>query len=354
MTAPELLRAIGDIGDIHIAGMYDYIEKRNKRKRPKTLVLVAAIALLAIGMTVGASGIVHWEDASWFDGFFSEQTTGVYSDAISEHQHALLDTGLVKIGQAVEQDGYTVTLDSALCDGHRLLAKLLVDAPEGTVLEEGRYDIDLEYKALLPDGSKLPFRAMTGSCGQLADPDPTDGRLYFLLDVLMQPTSEADMRMLMGAKWEIRISQILFAYSREEAYWEDPLATGEWSFTIVFDEASLLTREMEVLDRPVRMGAERMLGEHSFPMVIRVTSLKIRALSATLSYDRPLTGFWHGIDMPGDLYIILRDGTVILAHWSMGFDKGDHWQETFTFPVPVAWEDVTAVILPNGERIGIG
>jgi len=195
--------------------------------------------------------------------------------------------------------------------------------------------------------------AMTGSCGQLSDPDPTDGRLEFLLDVRMQPDPEADEAMLMGASWQICISEILYAYSLDEEYWFDPLATGEWAFLIPFDEYSLLTREVEVLEGPFRMAAKRYIDERSFPVNIRVTSLKIRALSATLTYDKPLTGFWHGIEIEGDIYIVLKDGTKILADWDMGHNKGKYWQESFSLPVPVAWDDMACVILPNGDQIDI-
>ena len=353
MTGMEILKAIGDMEDAYISEMRSYIEDRNGRRKPKLFLLAGLIAVLVLAVSVGASGVVHWEDASWFDSFFSATASDVPADAITDHQQELLDAGLVKLGQAVEQDGYTFTLESALCDGHRLLAKFVLDAPEGVVLEKGRYDVILDYRALYPDGTMIPFGAMFGSCSQLEDPDPTDGRLQFLLDVRLQPPSDADSAMLMGASWEIAISEIQYVYDREAEYWVDPLATGEWYFLIPFDESSLLTGEVEVLDRPVRLRAERCLNEWSFPVNIRVTSLRVRALSATLTYDKPLSGFWHGIDIEGDIYIVMKDGTKILAHWDMGHSKGKYWQESFTFPVPVAWEDVDFVLLPNGEQIHI-
>jgi len=353
VTEMELLREIGDIEDTYIAEMYRYVAASSKRRSPKAFLLAALIAVLMLAVTVGASGIVRWEEDEWFDGFFASPSPDIHSEIITQHQQELLDAGLVKLGQAVEQDGYTVTLDSALCDGHRLLAKLILDAPDGVVLEEGRYDVILEYRPLYADGTKMPLGVMSGSCGQLEDPDPTDGRLQFLLDVRLQPSPDADAAMLMGASWEICISEILYVYSREEAYWDYPLATGDWSFIIPFDENSLLTQEVEVLDRPVRLSALRYLDERTFPVNIRITSLKIRALSATLTYDKPLTGFWHGIEIQGDIYIVMKDGTKILADWDMGHNKGYYWQESFSFPIPIAWEDVTYVLLPNGEQIDI-
>ena len=354
MMEMELLRAIGDLEDAYIDEMNMYVAVRSKQKRPRPFLLVAIIAVLMFAVTVGASGIVRWEDDSWFASFFASPSVALRADAISEHQLGLLDAGLVKLGQKVEQDGYTITLESALCDGHRLLAKLILEAPEGIVLEEGRYDIILDYRPLYPDGTRVSFGAMSGSFTQLEDPDTTDGMLQFLLDIRLQPDPDADISMLMGASWEITISEIQHAYSHEEEYWVDPLATGEWSFIIHFDEHSLLTQETEVLDHPVRMNAVRWLNEWSFPVDIRVTSLRIRALSATLTYDKPLFGFWHGIDIEGDIYVVMKDGTVILADWDMGHNKGGYWVESFSFPVPVVSCDVDHVLLPDGERIDIG
>ena len=91
-----------------------------------------------------------------------------------------------------------------------------------------------------------------------------------------------------------------------EEYWLDPLATGDWSFRINFDETSLLTEEIEVLERPMKLTAEACWNEYTFPINIRVTSLRLRALIATLCYDKPLTGFWHGIDI-GDIYIVMKN-----------------------------------------------
>ena len=353
MTEMELLRAIGDVEDIYLSEIHSYVARKTKRVSPKLFLLAAIIAVLMLAVTVGASGILRWEDDAWFDDFFSAASPDTHTDVITQHQQDLLDVGLVKIGQAVIQDGYTVTLDSALCDGHRLLAKLTIDAPEGVVLEKGRYDVILEYWPLYADGTRMPLGAMSGSCGQLEDHDPTDGRLQFLLDVRLQPSPDADTAMLMGASWKISISEILYVYSREDEYWDDPLATGDWSFLIPFDEYSLLTREVQVLEEPVRMNARRCLNERTFPVNIRITSLRIRALSATLTYDKPLTGFWHGIEIKGDIYIVMKDGTKIMADWDMGHNKGKYWQESFSFPIPIAWEDVDYILLPNGEQIDI-
>lgn len=353
MTEMELLKGIGSIEESFVEELNAYIENSPKVMPLRVVLLAAVIAALLFALTAGAAGIISWENGSWFESFFALPVQEVDPDAVTDHQMELLDAGLVEVGQTQTQNGYSITLASALCDGHRLLAKIKVEAPEGVVLEKGRYDIILDYKALFPDGTEIPFKAVRGSCAQLADSDPTDGVLQFLLDVLMQPDSEADENMLMGAKWEVRISEIQYAYNLEEDYWTNPLATGEWFFVVPFDETSLLTREEEVLERPVYWNAERCLNERSFPINIRVTSLKIRALSATLSFDKPLTGFWHGIDIAGDIYVVMKDGMKIKAHWDMGFDRGKYWQDTFTFPVPIAWEDVAYILLPNGEQITI-
>lgn len=353
MTEMDLLKGIGTVGDEFLEELYNFVENRSKIRRPKLILLAAVIVTLLFALTAGAAGIASWEDDSWFDSFFARPAQEIDPNAVTDHQQELLDAGLVEVGQTVTQEGYTMTLVSALCDGHRLLAKIVVEAPKEMVLEAGRYDLILEYRALYPDGTKIPFGVLAGGCGQLEDPDPTDGALQFLLDVRMQPKPDADAAMLAGAKWEIRISELRYSYSLEGDYWMDSLAAGDWSFIIPFDESSLLTEEREVLEKPVWLHAARYWNDSTFPVNVRITSLKLRALSATLSYDKPFMGFWHGIDV-GDIYVVMKDGTKILADWDMGHNKGKFWQDTLVFPVPVAWEDVAYVLLPNGDRINIG
>ena len=352
MTEMDLLKIIGTVEDVFLDELYRYTEEKTRSRRPKLILLAAVIAALLFALTAGAVGLAAWEDGSWFESYFARPDHQPLPGAITDHQQELLDAGLVQIGQTMQQDGYTITLVSALCDGHRLLAKLLVEAPEGVVLEPGRYDLITEYAVHFADGTKVPFGAATWTCRQLEDIDPTDGQLQFLLDVRMQPKSETEETMRLGVEWEIFVSELHYAYSREEEYWRDPLATGKWAFTIPFDSASLLTQETEVLEKPVWIHAARYWGERSFPVDLRVTSLRIRSMSATLSYDKPFTGFWDGIDM-GDIYIVMKDGTKILAHWDMGHNKGSYWQDTLTFPVPIAREDIDYVLLPNGDQIPI-
>lgn len=353
MTEQELLYIIGEADECYIDELVTFcINRSGRKRRPKGILLAAVIGITLLALTAGAVSLGVVSDVSWFERFFSLGAS-VHQDAITDNQMELLDRGLVNVGQEVVQDGYAVTLVSALCDGHRLLVKIVVRAPEGVVLEQGRYDLILDYRALYPDGSKIPFGAMTGGCSQLEDSNPADGTLQFLLDVRMQPKQGVDEQMLLGAKWEISISELLFAYDREEEYWLNPLATGEWTFSILFDEASLLTRELEVIDNPIRMRTLRHWGDRvdqTLPVKIRITSLKLRALSVTLCYDKPLTGFWRGIDME-DICIVMKDGTMILAQWDMGHNKGSYWKDTFTLPVPVALEDVAYIQLPDGEQI---
>ena len=355
MTERKLLNAIGEVDERYVDELITFVQCSSEQKRkPKMLLLVAVIGTILFALTAGAVSMAMEEDV-WFRNFFAAEEA-VPPDAITEHQLELLDRGLVDVGQTVLQDGYTMTLVNALCDGHRLLAKIKVEAPNGVVLQEGRYDLILEYKALYPDGTRIPFGAMAGGCSKLEDADPTDGTIQFLLDVRMQPKPDADEAMLIGAKWEICVSELQYAYSREEEYWIDPLATGEWSFCIPFDDTSLLTREREILNDPIRLWAVCYWDDRpdrTFPINIRVTSLRLRALSATLSYDKPLTGFWHGIDI-GDIYVVMKDDTKILAHWDMGHNKGTYWQDTLSFPVPVAVEDIAYVLLPGGQKICIG
>ena len=73
-------------------------------------------------------------------------------------------------------------------------------------------------------------------------------------------------------------------------------------------------------------------------------------MSATLTYQEPLLGYWEGI-MLGKTYLILTDGTKVEAHFSMMGNHGDYAQESLLLPYPIAIEDVEYVEFPGGKNV---
>lgn len=157
-----------------------------------------------------------------------------------------------------------------------------------------------------------------------------------------------------GTVWTISISKISEylivddgAEKRRELEKEIP---GEWVFSITFDESTLLSDEYECLSTPIRYPAERYKREHSFPVTVQLTSFKIRAFGGTLCYDKPLTGFWEGIELE-QMFVHLKDGTAVEAHFRTGQNKTDHWESVFEFAIPMAVGDIDYIDFPGSQKI---
>ena len=95
-----------------------------------------------------------------------------------------------------------------------------------------------------------------------------------------------------------------------------------------------------------------MIWERSFPAMVRFTSFTIHAFGGTLCYDKPLLGFWEGIEYE-QIYVYLKDGTVVEAHFRTGQNKGDHWEAVFEFAVPMAVGDVDYIEFPGSQKVCI-
>ena len=92
------------------------------------------------------------------------------------------------------------------------------------------------------------------------------------------------------------------------------------------------------------------MREHSFPVTVQLTSFKIRAFGGTLCYDKPLTGFWEGIELE-PMFVHLKDGTAVEAHFRTGQNKTDHWESVFEFAMPMAVEDIDYIEFPGSQKI---
>ena len=82
-----------------------------------------------------------------------------------------------------------------------------------------------------------------------------------------------------------------------------------------------------------------------FPLKVKVTSFELRALSAAVRYNKPLTGFWDNVQL-NPIYLVMKDGTRIEAHFKTFINRGDHAECLYLFDRPVAAEDVAYVDFP--------
>lgn len=263
---------------------------------------------------------------------------------------------MVSVDQSVSSNGYTITLESVISDGYRSFFKFRVTAPTGSILDGDRYVFDCSSQITGKNGEDLNLTFNAAGDETLEDNNITDNEITILYESTTAPTEESAGIIKHGTVWTISISKISEylivddgAEKHRELRKEIP---GEWVFSITFDESTLLSDEYECLSTPVRCPAKRYMREHRFPVTVQFTSFKIRAFGGTLCYDKPLTGFWEGIELE-PLFVHLKDGTVVKAHFRTGQNKTDHWESVFEFPIPMAVEDIDYIEFPGSQKIFI-
>jgi len=306
--------------------------------------LTAAVITVLLTMSVfAAENIMTYDD--WFRDFFSNKE--VVAD-ISENQLILLENSLTPINQSVTSNGYTVTLESAITDGFVAYFTFRVDAPEDVVLDKPRYDfreVPLDIFGEDIDDGDITIRS--GGWRTLEDDDPTDNTVRLLLEISISDPEKMNSALTDKTEKTITLNTFL-----RDAGPESPAeiqAEGEWTFTFTLPDTDPVTREVEMLSSPVRCTARRQSGQHNFNIAVQVTSFRLRALTATLVCEEPLTGFWEGI-MLDPIYVVLKDGSRVLARFSSGSYQEGECVSNMEFDVPISFADVDYIEFPGGDK----
>lgn len=309
-----------------------------KRRIGFKLLLVAAV-IAALTMTVFAAEELMTYD-NWLEGFFSGKE--VVAD-ISASQLALLDQSMAKVNQSVTCDGYTVTLETAMTDGYVAYLTFRVTAPEGRTMDK-RYlfkEVPLE---LLETEADSQVNIRSGGWSMLDDGNDQDNSILLLL----QMDSDAVIPALTdGTEKTISLTALLEEVEQAAPY--ERIAEGEWTFHFTFGDCSGVAEEVEMLTASVRCEGRRMLGQKFFDVSVKMTSFRLRPLTATCVFEEPLTGYWDGISLK-PIYVVLKDGTRILAHYRTGVNVGDGMKCTFEFDVPISLAEVDYVEFAGGDR----
>lgn len=342
MSEMRILRAIGDIDEMFIAELNEVETPKHRTYRLTTLIVIAALISI-LGMTAYAAEYVTPLDY-WFYKFFSNEESMSSIDTLTENQQSILEHGLVEINQSMTDNGITVTLESGLSDGIRAYLKFRVEASEGVALDADDYSLVLKTNILLPDGEDGNFSLRYHSSKMLFQ-NPNDSSIVILEQYLFLPPSGTHFNLADGSVWNICVEQILADYDNPENTRREVLAEGNWNFTVRFSDDAIVTDTTELLERPVRCIAKRSLGENSFDIKVKVTSIQLRTLSATVIADRPLTGFWEGV-LLDPIYVVLKDGTYVKAEYKMTSFRKTHMECMYLFDRPISVEDVAYLDLP--------
>lgn len=318
------------------------------RKRPGLIFLVAAIismsAIVACAATTPASA------RAWFFSFFGHDPKHEAQLELTENQSAILDAGLVEINQSATQEGYTITLESGLCDGYRALIKCRVDAPESVSLNGLNYALDcIEFL----DGVSGEYITASYTGYLLEDEDPNDNSITKLLEIIIQPSTGSILSLANGSEWGISFSGISELTKSGEDYDWNTLCESIWEFKVAFDDNLLVTDSTELLSEPVRCLWNLYVRDWKIPFRAKVISFELRSLTATIRYERPFITVYQGVYFDQPIYLVLNDGTKVLAQVQMT-TRADAYDETLChFDRPVSVEDVAYIEFPGVGQVAV-
>lgn len=321
-----------------------------RKKRTGMLVLIAAILSL-LTLAAFASGIPA-EPSVWFEAFFGTYEEEAESE-LTENQNQILHAGLVEIGQSVTCNGYTITLESGLCDGYRALIKCRVDAPEGVVLDGRNYALDYTGHIGFSSGEPGNYSASSYTNYLLEDEDPNDNSITQLLDIIVQPGQNSDFSLADGSVWGFTFSSVMELRGYDEQARWSTLCEGNWDFQVAFQDELLVTNSVELLDKPVRCLWSMQVRNRWIPLRAKVFSLELRGLTATIRYKRPLIAMFEGVHLNKPIYLVLEDGSRVRVWVKMNTYRKDHDEVLCTFDRPVSIEDVAAIEFPGVGRVEV-
>lgn len=356
MRGKDLLFGMGEITHNYIQETEEFFASNRKNPFGKLILTAAIISIFAIGAIAG--NVTSFSD-DWFTLFFSDGKKETATEQITTSQQELLDSGLTAIHQSVQDQGYTITMESGLCDGRRMLVKYRIDAPEGIVLDGRNYGISEEihlYSGV--DNAPVRFSVMSSSSTVLPDENPNDHSVSMLLDVHYEPKEGEFVDLANGTVISVQIPHImeLSGYG-EEAAW-NCLSEGNWTFELVFDNNLLFTDCSELLPKPIRCNVTMWVDNWLFhnkdiPMTAKAISFELRALSGVLKIKRPLVAWFAGVTPTDSIQIVMKNGQVITADWQMTMRRSTFDECHFELSGPVLAEDIDYVafsgvkIIPN-------
>lgn len=351
MDAMDLITGLNEIQDSLITDAETFRSQLRHTPRLSGRKLWLAAAVIALLLLLVGCAVVYvvsnadWYANRWYTKFFSGEPSTAAVEDLTESQQEIWEHGLVRIDQSVTCNGYTITLESGISDGYRMLVKSRIDAPEGIILDADNYFMRFTTDMQLPNVPNGNLALGSYGSEPLPDDNPNDGTISQLLEFILQPSKGSDFSMTDGTMWTITFQSIQTEDSSGENFKLKTICEGTWEFNITFSDDLLVTQSFELLDNPVRCSAVRSLGSSRFPLKVKVTSFELRALSAAVRYNKPLTGFWDNVQL-NPIYLVMKDGTRIEAHFKTFINRGDHAECLYLFDRPVSAEDVAYVDFP--------
>lgn len=359
-TDALLRRALGGVeapGDVLLRQVKASLRKEQDMKTNKTtkrMLTLALAAALVLALSVTAYAVLDAGD--WFKEWFSGQT----QSELTEGQQTYIESAAVDVGQSVTEDGWTVTLQSAMTDGKHVYMKLDIQPPEGTQMPR---NIDMDSVLASTDPALEGELYYAGSQWWPDEASGTDG----VCTILVEKDIPAAVQ---GGQIDYSCPLVLTVENLVAD--NDPdtelLAAGPWRFE--FTVTPPRTEELDLISEPIACKARTETsyynGEPFDPsmlepgqmidsasgletvteeVTVTVTSLRLSSMGAVLTYeyeagtDRPMIDPWG-------LEVELANGGVADIAGSMDSGADDSANECYMsidFAAPIDLDEVTAV-----------
>ena len=358
MNRDLLSKAFGDIDDRFVAEAYRQPDSedpsaaserivRMKKKRIITFALIAAI-ILALGAAAYA-GVTE----SWLSSFYSERQ----GKALTPRQEEYLETESIEITQSATVDGYTVTVESAVCDRMALCLVVRIEGPDGV-----KIDLDNQQGEGNLWFSRIGFESLgsyertgyvlgiTTYGRRLPDGDGKDNTTRLVLTTQRELTADSNQGFTDGELWHVRFREL---FTRTGKYYENKtvLSDGVWDFTFPLTEQS---EELEIITSPVACkalsGGE---GKPKDTVDVEVTSFVIRTLGANCEY-RLLSGEQARSVELSDVRLIMKNGDTVSLMPRSGGSLPDGFSMFYEFAAPILFDEIESLVLPENVIVPVG
>lgn len=310
------------------------------RKKPspfpigKVLFVASLISILAVSVSA----------TEFFQSWLRQYILQGSEIPLRQNKVQYLDAYEQVINQSQTQDGYTVTLESAVTDGFLAYVSILVTAPEGTDfshLDQPTFTARLSPQDASHTCISDSYENNGGfSCPPDKDDDP---RTFHWVLEMEAVDNKGDSLFLPGTQWNVHFENLVLTHleaSAENQYGEfiqETVAEGEWDFTFALDKCDL--RSMELIQgTPVPVQYESGLGLPSTESPAleenSILSCTLRAYSAVLTMQKDPS------DFPA-CTVVMKDGSRIELLSHTKFYK----QLRFKTDRPILLDDVDYVLV---------
>lgn len=340
MKEMKILQAMNMVDDEYLEEMNMENKKEPGRKRNVLKLFLIAALVAVLGVSVLAYEYTALP-SGWFYSFFAGSNHLEEKGELTDNQKELLNSGLVEINQSITVDGWTITMESGISDGYHMLVKYRVNAPEDVVLDP-RYSLDFFPVLRTAEGKEIDWNGPVIAQWTIEDEDPNDNSMTRLIDCTGGSTSQGGSVYLPdGVVVYLDIWNISKTMSTGEEIVREQVFEKNLGFEVELGEACL-ARETVELTEETYCSAKRRSKGLEFDIKLKVISVELRALSATIKFEMPTTDWGDGIFID-PLYVVMSDGTAVESERRRLTDRGDYIECIVTFGRPIVVEDVAYV-----------